>query len=152
MQPCFAFLDNLWTQLAQNEFFFGADVTDVGLFANDYVPNKLTVAEDLVAPTFTGYSEKSCTSGSQNKVYDPETGNKGVSLKEPVGGFNWIVGSVPDPAETVYGWWVSNEDGEALFAQRFETPIPITAIGQLISARSLIGYTPDTVLGQPDVG
>lgn len=100
-----------------------ADPLHVHLFKNDYTPNRSSVLAEFEGATFAGYAPKDMARADwQNPVSVNGVAYAffGTAL------LSWLasVGS-----QLIHGYYVTgNDDVVALWAERFDTPVTVTAI------------------------
>lgn len=135
-------IQQLNTELAEGTTLLAtAEVLTIALVINDFAPTKDIVLVDLTLATFTGSTPKVVTTGNQTVLYDSETARRGVLLKEPVGGFNFVCTSAPGAPETVFGWALLFDAGSSVWAvNKLETPVVITSAGDFVGIPALFGY------------
>jgi len=106
-----------------------------------FTPTGSLVYADLSWATFDGSDPIANASGAPNVVFDPDTGQWGLVMKEPAGGFTWIVGDAGGLPETIYGYALVNSDEDTLLASALlPSPIVLTATGQFVQLSALFGY------------
>jgi hypothetical protein len=104
------------------------------LYVNNATPSENSVLADFTPATFTGSGSKLVTAGVQPNGYVPATQDSRIDLSPPAGGFRWECTATPTPAETCYGYCLTDNGGVTLLAaQRFTTPIVIASIGDAIA-------------------
>lgn len=109
----------------------GVAALKVHLAKANFTPSLDLVIGTLVEATFTGSGAKEIVIGTQTVYYDPLTGALTIELREPAGGLHWQCTVTPSPAETIYGWYVTdNASAVLLGSDLFVTPIPIAAAGE----------------------
>lgn len=106
----------------------------VSLVVSNFVPARGLDLGTLTLASFNGSTALAAGTGTQQVFTDPISALKCIQIKEPAGGWNWICGATPSPAQTVYGWVLTNGAiDELLGAGLLATPIPISLIGQGLS-------------------
>lgn len=136
MNPTNLVLDAQRDLLAADTATFAdaADGCKVHLVKADFTSNVLTDVADLTLADFTGSTAKVMGTGTQTKGVDPATGKRFIELKEPAGGLTWVCTAAPSPAQTIYGYVVTDNAGTVtLGSAKFDTPITISAVGHAIS-------------------
>jgi len=110
-----------------------ADATnrEVGLFKNDFAPALSTVIGDLIEADFGGYARKN--GGVAESDIDPGTLQRILRVPAPVGGWAFKTTGLTNLPQTIYGFFLFGADtGELLGAFRFEDPITLTMIDQIV--------------------
>jgi hypothetical protein len=110
-----------------------ADATamKVHLFINNIVPSLDSVAADFTPATFTGSTAKSAGTGVQPTYYDAATGIRVIEILEPAGGWHWLCTVTPGAPEVVYGAYLTDNAGTALWGSiLLDAPITISRSGQ----------------------
>lgn len=95
------------------------------LFKNNYTPVEASVAGDFTEATFTGYSAIALTGSSWTiSSGDPATA---VYAEQT------FTSSADQTAELVYGYYIVRDTGgEILWAERFSSPVSVSANGDYI--------------------
>lgn len=134
---------------ADTELLAAATAMHVHLVTNDFVPSLDVDIGDLTLADFTGSTPKNCGTGEQQVFNDPVTGDRLVQLLEPAGGFTWECTADPDPAQTVYGYVVTDTaNAVVLGCDRLPVPVTISAAGQGITIGNIrIPFTPSSFGG-----
>src|SRR5436190_15407884 len=87
------------------------------LFKNDYIPDINSGLVDLTEATFTGYAEKEILRGDNGASV--LAGSVGRVLLGNAGQV-WDCTGAP---HTIFGWYLTNEDGDTLMlVERYQTP------------------------------
>lgn len=95
----------------------------VKLFQNDVVPDVNTVLADLDEADFAGYAD--VNGPTWGTPYIDVDGNALVTAAS-----HEFVASGPTPANTIYGWYMTDDPATKLLAAyRFSTPVGINATG-----------------------
>lgn len=103
----------------------------VHLIKANFVPALGLAWDPTKEADFTGATAIDAGTGTQGVFYDPATNLRVIELKEPAGGWQWICTADPTPAQTIYGFQVTdNTDTDLYGAELFNTPITISAAGQ----------------------
>lgn len=104
------------------------------LFANDAALTKNTILADLTEPTFTGYAISTAVTWSV-PFNDPL--NRTVVAGSSK---NFIcTGGTPD--DTIYGYAIVDSTAmDLLFAERFDAPVPIAAVGDGLTVEPVLPY------------
>jgi hypothetical protein len=92
----------------------------VKLFVNDYTPVAATTGTDFTEMSTNDYVAKTVDiDGTPEVTITSETDPAGGDMAQAA--FDEIVWTFDDTggANTIYGYWVEDEDGEVLFAERF---------------------------------
>lgn len=98
-------------------------------FAED---RSLILVANVSEATFTGYAAKAAGAGVSPVDLDPITGERVITIKEPAGGWRWVVtgGALP---ETIYGYALVDAAKTNIFAlRRFDHPVVLAAIGHFV--------------------
>lgn len=103
------------------------------LAQNDFAPAESTVLADIDEADFPGYAAIECTPGTQPEGFEPATDASRINISPPVGGFIWETNAAVDPAQTIYGFYLTSNDGLTLLATaRFDTPVVLTVANQIV--------------------
>jgi len=143
-------LTQIQTAMLSNAAIFGtaANVSRIMLVKNTFVPNVNLTAADLTPADFVGSTPIEVPFGAQVSVIDNNSGRKGILMKEPVGGYNFVCTTAPTPAQTIYGWALTNIAGTVLYAaDLLPVPVPIEAVGNFVSLSPMFGYEHDAAYG-----
>lgn len=100
-------------------------ITYINLFKNDVTPGHATVLADLTLADFGGYAQKNMTTPVVGAALDAN-GRAVITWDEVT--FTRTGG----PDNTIYGYYVANNDGALLWCERFDNPVPVTADGIFI--------------------
>ncbi len=118
-------LQNLAALTGVDGLFEGAKI---GLFHNNYVPNRQTALADLTVANFTGYALSAAVVWGTPFI-DPVIG--------PVVLANLKVFAAGNPTtvpNTIYGYYIVDAAGTALlWAERFATPRVVSAPGDAVT-------------------
>lgn len=105
----------------------------IRLIKEPFTLDKGLVIGDLTFADFTGSTAKACGAGEAQAGINPLTGQRMIRLREPAGGFEWFVTGTPNLPQTIYGYAVTNNAGDALVAVALlDDPVTLTAEGQVI--------------------
>lgn len=115
------------TQYAKVQILAGAvaataflDATKLQPFINNFTPDPSAVYGDFTAPTWTGYAAQTITWNAPGQL--GEFGATAIANS-----VDWTVGGDGDPF-TLYGFWLANEDLDAVVAYaRLPTPVAFTS-------------------------
>lgn len=111
--------------------FANADNPLMCLAKNDFTPGPGLTLTDLTQADFSGYSSRALADGAQPESLDPATGDVLVDLLPTDGNWLYETTGLTHLPQTIYGFYVTNEDGDALYcAERLETPINLIATNQ----------------------
>jgi len=107
----------------------------VHLVIAPFVPSLDLVIGDLTLATFTGSTPKNAGTGAQQVFDNPlAAGQRVVQILEPAGGWTWICTADPTPAETVYGWVLTdNTNADVYGSELLAAPVTIGSAGQGIT-------------------
>lgn len=86
----------------------------IKLFRNDYVPVKGTVLGSLTEATFTGYASIDLTNPVTQPALDGT--DRAWVLWDLV---SWTKAGAT--GNTIYGYWVEDDDGNLLYVERFDS-------------------------------
>jgi len=116
----------------------------VKLFTNNLTPTPDNVIADFTVPTYTGYSPLNLGDDTPATTYvDPVTGKINIVLPADVMMLTFPCNAAPAEPQTIYGYFVTDAAGTVLKgAERFETPIVISDVGQAVSIDSVRLVTP----------
>jgi hypothetical protein len=99
-----------------------------------FTPGPGMVPGDFTEAAFTGSTALDAGTGTQTVFVDPATGLRTIQIEEPAGGWTWLCTAGTGLPETIYGYYVTDNAGAVVYgAQRFTTPITITASGQAVN-------------------
>ena len=111
---------------------------NVHLFTNDVTPSLDMLLADLTEATFTGSTAIGAGTGTQPSNYDASDGLLTIWIKEPAGGFLWTCTVTPVAAQTVFGFYLTDNANAVLYAaQRLLQPVTISMAGQVIDIGDL---------------
>lgn len=117
----------------------------VHLAVNAFSPSPSLSLASLTEATFPGYAAKNAGTGAQQLFGDPATQNLIVQLLEPAGGWTWLSTGVPTPAQTVFGYYVTDNAGTTLYGSALlATPITIAGGGQGVTVGNIRFTFPPT--------
>jgi hypothetical protein len=106
----------------------------IALVTAPFTPTENLVATDLTYASFTGSTPIAGSTGAQQTGVDPNTGQQIVTIKEPLGGWRWVVGGSTGLPVTVYGFALLDSTLATLLAvEAFATPQALTETGQEIN-------------------
>ena len=110
-----------------------ADANKIALVMNEINPGEALTFADCTLATFTGATPIAAGTGTQPSGTDSFSGASVISIKVPAGGFRWETTDAVNLPQTIYGFiLVDNAVAVLLAAARFDTPITLTAAGQVI--------------------
>jgi len=119
---------------ADTTLLANATANKVSLVVSSFVPSQTLSLGSLTLASFTGSTALAAGTGVQQVFLDPVSNQWQIQIKEPAGGWNWICTADPTPAQTIYGWVLTNGAIDTLLASGvLTTPIQISASGQGIS-------------------
>ncbi len=125
----------------------GGTPPKVKLFVNNITPTKGNVVADFTLATFTGSAPKLYEDDSNGVPFvDPVSGVLYINSPEPASpGWNFICTTAPASPETIYGFIVTDNAGTVLYgAQRFDSPVIVTSIGDAVDIQSIQWAWPPT--------
>jgi hypothetical protein len=115
-----------------------ADANVIALVIAPFTPTEALVFADLTLADFDGSTPLAVGLGTQAEGLDPLSGDAIISLKDPVGGWRWETTGVTNLPQTVWGYALLNDGLDTVFAaERLITPIPLTAVNQVIQLGGL---------------
>jgi len=118
----------------------------IALIAEAFTPSEDLVIGDLTLATFTGSAPKAGATGAQQAGIDPATHDQVITILAPAGGYRFECTVTPTPAETIYGYALTDNAGAVLLGvQAFATPIVIAEVGDFID----LGAVEMTLVNQP---
>lgn len=118
----------------------------VKLASNSFSPSPGLSLASLTEATFPGYTAKNAGVGPQQLFGDPITQYLIVQLLEPAGGWTWLSTGAPPVAETIFGFYVTNNGGTVLYGSALlAAPITINGGGQGVSVGVIRFTFPPTV-------
>jgi len=135
MVPSLALFKTQQTLLAADtSMLANATANKVSLVVSSFVPSQTLDIGTLTLASFTGSTALAAGTGTQQVFLDPVSNQWQIQIKEPAGGWNWICTADPTPAQTVYGWVLTNGAIDTILASGvLTTPIQIAASGQGLS-------------------
>lgn len=124
----------------------------VGLVRSPLVLDPDIIWDNITMANFNGSSPKTPTAGAQTLITDGVTGAQGIMLKEPTGGFNWVVAAMDELPQTIYGAILYDVASDDIFAiALFPTPILLTGMGNVVSLGAIFGWlAPTPILDLPE--
>lgn len=118
----------------------------MGLAKNNFSLTENLVIGDIVAADFDGSTLIPGAAGAQQTGLDPATNDQVLTIKDPAGGYRWITTGSTQLPQTIYGYYLVDTTGaNLLMAGRFNTPITLTDVGQVIN----LGQADTTFVAQP---
>lgn len=133
-----------WLDLAANDPLTLAALAPgnkVHLSKSAFTANKSLLLSSLIEATFPGYVALVPTPGDQEVGYDSLVGQWFVQLKAPAGGWYWEASADPSAAETVYGAYLTDNAGTALYgSETLPQPVSIQAAGHSVVFPALRFY------------
>lgn len=81
----------------------------VVLIVAPFVPGPQLDVTTLTLATFTGYVDLQAALGAQNVYNDPVSGKRFIEILPPVGGWQFTATGPTSPAQTVYGYVLTNK-------------------------------------------
>lgn len=101
------------------------------LAKNDFTPGPGLVLADLIEASFSSYAARALADGAQPESQDPSTGDVLVDLIPTAGNWRYETGGTSDLPQTIYGFYLTNEAGDALYcAERLENQVDLVAPDQ----------------------
>lgn len=102
----------------------------VSLVIGAFSPGPTLDITTLTLASFTGSTPLHAGSAATQVYRDPLTGNQVMQVREPAGGWHWQASVAPSPAQTVYGYILTNAAGDTLIAsETLADPVTIVAVG-----------------------
>jgi hypothetical protein len=136
MIPVRAVFDEMRNLIAFDPTYFDPATTqnNVHLAKAPFIPSLDLDISTLVEATFPGYSPNRQMAGAPSVYYDALTGLSTILLKPELGDWLFNCTGIPTPAETIYGYYLTDSTNSVLIASallgRTET---ISAAGQGIN-------------------
>ena len=110
----------------------------VSLVKAPFTPNENHVVADFTLADFTGSAALVAGNGAQPVGNDPLTAQQEIDIKEPAGGWRWQCTVAPTPAQTIYGYILTDNAGAVLLGMGLlDVPITVTAIGDFVEIGSI---------------
>ena len=123
---------------ADTTYLAAAAAMKVALVKASFVPTELLILANLTLATFTGSAAKAGVAGAQGTGVDPATGNQIITVLPPATGWRWVCTAAPTPAETIYGYVLTDNAGAVLLATGLlPTPITIANVSDQIDLGDL---------------
>jgi len=132
MTPSNALLDQLQNLLATDATTLAPAVggVSVHLAKAAFTPAPTLALASLTEADFAGSASLIAGTGTQQAFLDPITGLRIIQLLEPAGGWHWEATGAPVPAQTIFGFYVTDNANTVLYgSQLLATAVTITAIG-----------------------
>jgi hypothetical protein len=101
-------------------------VAFIDLFQNNYMPDHATSLPLLTVATFAGYAQQAMTTPVVSPVLDGT--NRAFITWDDV-----TFTRTGAPNNTIYGYYVSDEAGNLLWVERFDSPVPVNVDGVFIT-------------------
>jgi hypothetical protein len=102
----------------------------VHLVKAPFTPESVQVPADLVEADFVGATFLEAGAGACQEFFNPG-GERCVQLNEPLGGWHWVATVAPSPAQTIYGFYVTDHANAILYGSDIITPTQVVnAVGQ----------------------
>jgi len=96
------------------------------LAINAFTPSPTLVIGDITEADFDGYAALSAASAATQVFQDPATGDTRIQVREPAGGWTWIVSGNTNLPQTVYGYVLTDPTGATVYgSERITPPIVI---------------------------
>jgi len=110
-----------------------------------FVPGLDLSLASLVEATFTGGADLNVGTGTQQVMFDVPTGFQIITLLEPAGGWTWECTVAPSPAQTIYGWYVTdNADAVLIGSGLLPAPVTISQVGHGLTIPRITLSFPET--------
>jgi hypothetical protein len=149
MKPTNTILDEIATLLAADSATLApaALACHVKLIKAPFTPNPNTVVGDFTYADFATSTQLSSTVGAQLTGVDPLTLDRFVEMKSPALGWRWAVTATTNLPQTIYGFCLLDNANAVVYGSAlFETPITLTAVGQVIEIDTLkFTFNPNAV-------
>jgi len=127
--------------------WYGEATSKVKLMTNNPAIDSNTVIASFTEATFDGYAALGA-SGVSALFTDPLTGLEVIRIAPPAGGWKYVTTGLTALPMTIYGAYLTNTGGTILMgAVKFDTPIILTAVGQLIDLGNVELFVNPTILG-----
>jgi len=109
------------------------DEVEIMLVQNDFAPAESIILADVTLANFDGSTAISAGAGAQPVLADPGTNDAIMDIKMPAGGYRWETTGMTHLPQTIYGYVLLDSAHTVVYAaQRFVSPITLTAINQRI--------------------
>lgn len=140
MIPSNVILDAIPDLIAADTATLGdATACKVALVASPFTPSPDLVIGSLTLASFTGSTPLEPDTGPQTVFVDVETGYRTVQMIEPAGGWTWLCTATPSPAQTIYGYILTDNAGAVLYGSALlDSQVTISAAGQGLTIDRLI--------------
>lgn len=110
-----------------------ANANKMALLTGDFDEGESLTFADLSFATFTGSTPILAGTGTQPEGFDPNSDDSVIDIKRPAGGFRWECTAAPATPEVITGYALIDNGATTLWAaKKFDTPITITSVGQII--------------------
>lgn len=110
-----------------------ANALKMRLFQNNYAPNDGSLIGNFTESTFDGYGAISLALGPQVAFVDPVTGQQGIQIVPPAGGWVYTCSGGAAEPQTIYGYYLTDKTGTVVYAaQALPVPVVMTGAGQQI--------------------
>jgi len=154
MIPSQAIIDAIAVAIAQNTTWLAnAAENNLYLVGDEFTPSPALTPGDLVllsASDVAGLDPKIIGVGNQTVVWNSSTGQWGIFLKEPSGGFRWVATADPASPIFIYGVAVVNDAGDAVLGSaRFPQTMVIAQSGDFIEVSAEFGFLPNVPVQGP---
>jgi len=101
-------------------------IAKIDLFQNNYTPDHAASLGLLTVANFAGYAQQTLTTPVVSPVLDGT--NRAFITWDPVT-FTRSGG----PNNTIYGYYVTDDAGNLLWVERFDSPVPVNADGVFLT-------------------
>jgi hypothetical protein len=109
------------------------DANKMVLCKANFPETEQVVVGDITPADFDGSTPLLAGTGTQSEGLDPITNAARITIKSPVGGWRWETTGITNLPQTIYGVaLMSNDLSVVLAVERFDTPIVLTAVNQVI--------------------
>lgn len=116
-----------------------ADNNKLALIKASFVPDEGLTIADLDFADFDGSTPLDVGLGAQAEGLNPGTNDSVITLKAPAGGFRWETTGVTNLPQTIFGFALTNEAGDILFASgTLENQITLTDVNQVVQGLDAI--------------
>lgn len=130
MTPSNALLDQLQNLITTDSTTLAPAAlgTKIHLAKASFTPSPALTLASLTEADFPGYAALVMGTGAQQAFVDPVSGLRIIQLLEPAGGLHWEATGAPAPAQTIFGYYVTDNGTTVIYASALlTTPVVITA-------------------------
>ena len=120
----------------------GAATISLRLVGQPFTPSGDSDPTNYPPPVFPGYASIPCATTGTKVIENPETGEVGFLLAEPIGGFNFKSNAAPTNPVSVYGYaLIDSTDNKVLGSANFpQGVITVSVAEQVIEVSAIFGW------------